>query len=184
MRVPPGEITGKRLKLRPVQWSDLELVHQYASDPEVCRYVPWGPRKSLEQTEKYMQKCLERYEKGEAEVADWSVERVTDGQFLGKVSLHHPDSDLVRLGIVLNKQFWNQGYGTEALQLLIRAAFEDYSFKKVTGYCNVDNMASARMMEKAGMEFRGVEEDPGLEEGEKEYLKRERRVYEFLISNL
>lgn len=173
MRVPPKEIIGERVKLRPVRADDVEAVHQYASDPEVCRHLFWGPRTELSQAQRHINKILGRYNYGEADICDWAIERL-DGQFLGKASLHSPEGDSIRLAVVLDRSHWGQGYGTEITKLLIRAALEDHGFKRVVGSCRVDNVASDKMMQKAGMSFVGIVPNYEVRKG----VKRDSRVYE------
>ena len=174
MRVPPKEIIGQRLKLRPVVIDDVEPVHEYAADPEVCRYLFWGPRTEMSQAQRHIERILGRYAYGEADICDWAIERLEDGQFLGKASLHSPLNDSVRLAVVLNRAQWGKGYGTEVTKLLIRAALEDYGFCKAVGSCRIENAASDRMMQKAGMNFMGEVKDYEIRKG----VKRDSRVYE------
>jgi len=173
MKVPPNEIIGTHLKLRPVRIEDVEPVHEYAADPEVCRYLFWGPRTEMAQAKRHIEKILGRYAYGEADICDWAIERLEDGQFLGKASLHSPEEDSVRLAVVLNRTFWGKGLGTEVTKLLIRSALEDHGFRKVVGSCRVDNMASDKMMQKAGMKFVGIVTGYEVRKG----VQRDSRVY-------
>ena len=174
MKVPPKEIIGQHVKLRPVTIHDVEPVHEYAADPEVCRYLFWGPRTEMAQAKRHIQRILGRYAYGEADICDWAIERLDDEQFLGKASLHSPEGDSVRLAVVLNRMYWGQGYGTEITKMLIRAALEDYGFRKVVGSCRIENLASDRMMQKAGMTFVGVVHNYEVRKG----VERDSRVYE------
>lgn len=153
MKVPPKQIVGDRIKLRAVRRDDLEDIHAYASDPEVCRMVHWGPNENIEETEKNLNKLLEVYESGEADKVNYAIERLEDGRFLGRCSIHDDESDEVHVSIVLNSDYWGLGFGAETLGLLFKAAKRDYGFKRVVAKCHVDNVASAKMMQKAGMKY-------------------------------
>ena len=48
-----NRITTNRLILRPFEKGDIRAVHEYASDEEVCRFVPWGPN-SFKDTEQFI----------------------------------------------------------------------------------------------------------------------------------
>ena len=44
------EIKTERLLLRPMDISDLEIVHEYASDKENTKYLRFGPNDTIEET--------------------------------------------------------------------------------------------------------------------------------------
>jgi [ribosomal protein S5]-alanine N-acetyltransferase len=60
------------------------------------------------------------------------------------------------LGYVLARKYWGRGYMTEAVKRLIATAFEDAAVYRVWAVCDVDNLASARVMEKSGMQREGL----------------------------
>lgn len=175
MKTPPKEIIGSRVKLRLVRLEDSDAIFQYASDPEVCRYLLLSPN-TPEKMEAYMKEILERYASGDAQQVDWVIESLKTGEVLGDCALHHAKGALVRGGVVLDKKYWNQGYGTEALKLLIKTAFEEYGFTKVQATCDQKNLASEKIMQKAGMKFlglRNLEVDRGK--------KRLSKLYEIVL---
>lgn len=49
------------------------------------------------------------------------------------------------------KGFWNLGYGTEAVVGLLRFGFEVLDLHRIVAYCDAENAASRRLLEKAGM---------------------------------
>jgi len=51
----------------------------------------------------------------------------------------------------INKDFWNRGYGSEALLGLLQFAFETLGLHRVVAYCDAENLASKRILEKAQM---------------------------------
>ena len=63
------------------------------------------------------------------------------------------------LFILLEEPYQNKGYGTECVKALLRIAAEDFSLESVHGGCAKENLASRRVMEKAGMVQYGTEEN-------------------------
>jgi RimJ/RimL family protein N-acetyltransferase len=57
---------------------------------------------------------------------------------------------------VLARTFWNQGYMTEALKGIVDWGLKRKDIYCVWAVCDVDNLASARVMEKAGMQREGI----------------------------
>ena len=49
--------------------------------------------------------------------------------------------------------FWNQGYGTEALKGIIDFGFNTFKLHKIFAGCDIENIASKTIMEKVGMRF-------------------------------
>src|SRR5690242_8443602 len=41
--IASSHVMTPRLELRGCRPSDFDAVHAYATDPEVCRYMDWGP---------------------------------------------------------------------------------------------------------------------------------------------
>ena len=66
------------------------------------------------------------------------------------------DGEIVKDGMIelyfgLSKNYWNMGYGTEALKAAISFCFDKIGMHRISAGCDIDNLASARIMEKAGM---------------------------------
>ena len=60
------------------------------------------------------------------------------------------------LGYVLARFYWGNGYMTEAVQGLVHWALKQKQIYRIWAVCDVDNIASARVMEKAGMQREGI----------------------------
>lgn len=80
-------------------------------------------------------------------------------------------------GYVLAKKYWGQGYMTEVLRTMIAVGFSTFGFEKILGYCDVDNIASARVMEKVGMAFVGIQKERSIRPALGN-VKRDSKVYE------
>jgi len=66
------------------------------------------------------------------------------------------DGHKVELGYVLARKFWRQGYMTEAVRAVVSWAIKDADVYRVWAVCDIENVASARVMEKAGMQREGI----------------------------
>jgi len=55
------------------------------------------------------------------------------------------------LGFILARDLWSQGYATEAAGAMVRAGFEQLGVGRIFSTCDVANLASARVLEKAGL---------------------------------
>lgn len=134
--------------------ADAEAIfRQYAQDPEVTRYVSWRAHRDLEETREYLRMCLLAWDVGKA--FHWVIEGADDKQVQGMI-VARVDATKWELGYVLARKHWGRGYMTEALRGLIAWAMKENEIYRIWAVCDVDNGASARVMEKAGMQREGV----------------------------
>jgi RimJ/RimL family protein N-acetyltransferase len=154
MMKPPEIIETERLRLRPPVMEDAEAIFErYAQDTEVTKYLTWRPHRSIEETQDYLRRCLSVWE--QASAFPWVICRKSDGQFIGMVEIRLGDhkSDL---GYVLAREFWGNGYAPEAVKAITEWALAQAGVWRVWAVCDVDNLASARVLEKVGMQREGV----------------------------
>lgn len=79
------------------------------------------------------------------------------GGFVGLVSLKLSSSKFnsAEIWYKINVDFWNQGYATEAIRAVIRFGFDRLKLHRIEAGCAVENLASIRVLEKAGMTQEG-----------------------------
>ena len=151
---PPKTLTTERLRLRKANISDAEAIfRQYAQDPEVTKYVSWRAHKDLDETREYMRMCRLAWDIGKA--FHWIIERKEDKQVIGMMIARVNDKKW-ELGYVLTRLHWGKGYMTEALRGLVDWALKQQHIYRIWAVSDVDNIASARVMEKAGMQREGI----------------------------
>ena len=151
---PPKTLKTERLRLRKLKLADAEAIfREYAQDPEVTKYVSWHAHESLEETRDYVRACLLAWDTGKA--FHWVIEGAEAKQVIGMI-IARVNAEKWELGYVLARAHWRQGYMTEALKAIIAWALKQKDIHRVWAVCDVDNIASARVMEKVGMEREGV----------------------------
>jgi [ribosomal protein S5]-alanine N-acetyltransferase len=95
------------------------------------------------------------------------VER-PEGRLIGTVRLHAiswPDRN-ARLAIgIFDRRFWSHGYGTEAMRLLLRHAFEDLRLHRIDLRVLEYNTRAIRAYEKCGFVREGIERESALVDG-------------------
>jgi RimJ/RimL family protein N-acetyltransferase len=150
--MPLATIATERLILRPPRREDAEAIYQaYATDPEVARYVIWKPHRSIEETVAFLDHFLEH---AEGDGYPW-IMTLPGGEIIGAVHLRVrvPWSEF---GFNIAKRHWGRGYGTEAVRGVIGFGLALPAIYRVQAVCHVENGASARVMEKAGMVREGT----------------------------
>ncbi|WP_205751824.1 GNAT family N-acetyltransferase [Cryptosporangium phraense] len=142
------ELAGARLLLRPFRPTDEAAVHRYASDPEVTRYTDWGPN-TPEETAEFVRSVVDPL----PSIHPFAVVVRAEDELIGAAEVRVL-ADRGELGYTLARPWWGRGYATEATTLLVDHAFGTLGLHRIDATCDPDNLASARVLTKAG--FRPV----------------------------
>lgn len=154
MPFPPETLDTPRLRLRRPTLDDADAMYRnWASDPEVTRHLTWHAHTGVEESRTVLSAMVERWEKRDAHRA-WVLERREDGEVVGLLGSQAWQG--VYFGYVLGRAWWGRGYTTEALRGACDAALAEPDVWRAWAVCDAENVASARVMEKAGMRFEGV----------------------------
>ena len=166
----PPDLETKRLRLRRMTLADADAVFDYASDPEVTRYVTWDTHRTVRDSEEFLRSVVSGYEAGEQ--ADWGITEKLSGRFIGSCGLHPvPEHSRAELGYVLSREYWGRGIMPEAVRAMIRFGFEKLDLERVEARCIAENTASARVMEKSGMIYEGTLRERELIKGTRRDMK-------------
>jgi RimJ/RimL family protein N-acetyltransferase len=143
--------SGPRLALARFRDSDLDAVHAFASDPEVCRFTGWGPN-TLADTRAFLDEAVQH----RPDRLDLAV--VRDGEVIGSASVWttSPEHRAGELGYTIRRDCWGQGHATEVAGLLVELGFSRLGLERLAATCDPDNAASIRVLEKAGLRQEGL----------------------------
>jgi len=153
--VPVIETTD--LVLREFVPSDWEAVHAYAQDPDVVRYELWGPNTEV-QTIAFVNEAIRGRSQEPRRSFELAITRKDTGQLIGGAGLRirderHREADI---GYALHKAHWGQGLGTQAARGLVRFGFERLGLHRIWATCHAENVASAKVLARAGLRKEGV----------------------------
>ena len=123
----------------------------YAQDAEVSRYLTWLPHTSITDTETYVQACLNA-----ATYRTYVLVQPANNEVVGSFDLRETGPARLGYGYVLARPFWGMGLMTEALTEVVDRALRQPSIWRIGDVVDVENGASARVMEKAGLEREGL----------------------------
>src|SRR5207302_7574479 len=144
----------ERLVLRRFNEADVDHLVDLDSDPEVMRFLTGGtptPREVIQND--ILPAFLRSYERFPG-FGVWAATEKASGEFLGWFSFRPKDAaspDNVALGYRLRQAVWGRGYATEGSRALIRKGFTELGVQRVFATTYQDNLASRRVMEKAGL---------------------------------
>ena len=146
----------QRLVLRRFSTADVDNLVQLDADPDVMRFVNGGvptPRYEIEND--FLPAFLAYYDRYEG-FGFWAVIEKASGEFLGWFHFRpRPDAAAgeVELGYRLRKPAWGRGYATEGSRALIAKGFTESGVQRVVAEAMTVNVASRRVMEKAGLKL-------------------------------
>ena len=150
----PDIVETSRLQLRrPLAEDSKAIFEAYAQDPAVTRYLVWRPHQSIQTTSEFIGQCLDRWSSGSA--FPYVITGKNNNQAIGMLEIR-PDSFKASMGYVLARAYWGQGFMPEAVREIVRLLLSDPSMYRVEAFCDVENAASARTLEKAGMRREGI----------------------------
>ncbi|NGO10707.1 GNAT family N-acetyltransferase [Streptomyces sp. HC44] len=148
------EIRTPRLLLR--RWHDDDLVpmSEINADPEVMRWIRDGSVRDLEQTAEDIERWEEEWD--EEGFGLFAVELLSSGELAGFTGLSVPHFlpeilPAVEIGWRLGRQFWGQGYASEAAQASMEFALQDRGLDRLVSITQAGNDASENVMRKLGM---------------------------------
>ena len=151
----------ERLILRPFELSDTESVYRnLASDPDVVRFMCYEVCESLEAAHKHIEQWLEYFNKL-TPGSSWclfSIVLKSGGELIGTIDFHENDREAhaAEIGYQLGKAWWGNGYATEALRAIIDYCFESVDLNRLWADHDSRNIASGKVLRKAGMLYEGT----------------------------
>lgn len=152
---PPVSFATARLAGRKPRVDDGPAVFAaYASDPEVTRYLAWRPYDRLEPLNAFLRECVANWEKGRGHLPWLLCLKGTDTP-IGSIGVTI-EGDKALFGYALARKFWGHGFAAEALTYLVDWSLAQTGIYRAWAFCDVENPASARVMEKAGMVREGI----------------------------
>jgi [ribosomal protein S5]-alanine N-acetyltransferase len=162
----------ERLVIRPLENGDyLNWLDQFNSRLPSQNRHDQGKMDMSECTEEWFDKLVSKHQ--DLAVKDiahvFGVFRKNDGKHLGMVdfsTLTRDSFEWGRIGYTIHNQFWQNGYGKEAVKAALSIAFRDLKFHRIEAHINVDNISSINLAKSAGMEFECVRKGFIFENGE------------------
>ena len=151
---PPELLETSHLLLRlPVREDSYAIFQKYAQDQEVTKYLTWKPHKNIDITREFVNRCIQCWQDESA--FPWIVVRKNDSELVGMIELRI-DHFRADLGYGIAREYWGNGYATEITKSVIDWALSQENIYRVWATCDVENLASARVLQKAGMQREGI----------------------------
>ena len=150
-------LTTERLRLEPFADAHLDGLYELNSDPVVMRYLTGKPD-TREDTAAGIERVKARW--AEWGYSWWAFIEHDSGQIVGAGCIQHLARDVanpLEIGWRLRQDRWGRGLASEAARTMAGWAFDHLKTPLLLSVCDIDNHASAKVMQRLGMRYRGVE---------------------------
>jgi UDP-4-amino-4,6-dideoxy-N-acetyl-beta-L-altrosamine N-acetyltransferase len=145
-------IYGEKVRLRRVEREDIPTFVRWFNDPEVREFLVMDRPLSMAEEERWFEGQLEDQN------SELFAIETADGVHIGNIGLHNVNWQHRRaeLGIIIGeKEYWGQGYGSDAVRTALRFAFETMNLHRVSLRVYEDNARGIRAYEKCGFQHEG-----------------------------
>jgi RimJ/RimL family protein N-acetyltransferase len=145
-------IVGKKTRLRAIERSDIPTFVHWLNDPEVTQYLAMYMPMSQAQEERWFEAQLEKRDGFILGIETF------DGKLIGNLGLVNVDwkNSQALLGIVIGeKEYWNHGYGADAITALLGFAFKQMNLHRVHLATYEYNERAIKCYQKCGFKLEG-----------------------------
>lgn len=151
-------IQTERLRLEPFAQSHAATLNAINNEPQVMEYLSHGDIEPIEDTRAAIARVQERWAR--LGFSWWAIIELSTRNVIGAACLQHvandPNAEL-EIGWRLTKSANGKGYATEAGKAAATYAFDVVGAGHIVSVADQRNVASHRVMERVGMQFRNIE---------------------------
>lgn len=133
------------------------MFRNWASDPEVTKYLTWPTHPNEMVTVSVVQSWVNGYQ--QANYYQWAIILKENGsEPIGSISGHDVNDQIekIEIGYCMGKRWWHRGIMTEALGAVIWYLFDIVGFNRIQARHDPNNPNSGAVMRKCGMRYEGT----------------------------
>jgi RimJ/RimL family protein N-acetyltransferase len=144
-------LEGKNVNLRLVEKEDLPLLAEWIDNPAFFGEYNYLTQMSQTDLEKARENAFKNIE-----LADFLIE-TKDGSKIGYIQhFTHPAVKRLEIGFSMNPSERGKGYCTEAVRIMIDYLFLSKDLIRIQAQTETGNLASQKVLEKAGFDKEGT----------------------------
>ena len=149
-------LENMQIHLRPLEPEDLDILYTWENDSTLWEFgSSMSPFSKFAIREYIADSCQDIYQTKQLRLI---IEKKDDLQTIGMIDLY--DIDFINkragVGILIDQQFQNKGFGCQSLELIKEYAFNMLPLQQIYAHIGIDNSASINIFEKAGFEKSGT----------------------------
>ena len=151
-------IETPQLILRRFTEADAQAMYDnWASDPEVTKYLTWPTHGSPEISGMLLKEWVAAY--GKKEHYLWAIVLKENGsEPIGSLSADVQNEKVgsIHIGYCIGRKWWHRGIMSEALKATVEFLFEEVGAQRIDARHDVNNPNSGAVMRKCGMKYEGT----------------------------
>ena len=148
------ELKSDRLILRRFKEEDAENIFNSFVNNEDFLYYANKEKRSLEEETKSLKGIEEKY--NNLEYYNWLI-TLKDGTVIGAINLNVDNyNESCEFNYAIDEKYRKNGYMTEALNIVKEFVINDLKANRFFGGCEINNIASKKVMEKCGLKYEGI----------------------------
>ena len=142
----------ERLVLREFTADDWSAIFAYQNHPGYLRFYERDAVTERQSQALTYQFILWQGEQPRSR-AQLAIALAATGQVIGNVGVRREAAEepVADMGFELSPMHWGRGYATEAARAMVNWGFGEWGLERIHAHCVSDNLASARVLEKAGL---------------------------------
>jgi RimJ/RimL family protein N-acetyltransferase len=146
-----------RLRIREVILSDVNSIHVLHSLPETDKYNTLGIPKDIQETKIIISGWINSQNEIPRKKFIFCIEN-KEKEFIGLIGITvgKPNYRSAEIWYKIHSKYWSQGFATEALKSILQFCFTSLKLHRIEAGCATENIASIKVLEKAGLTREGL----------------------------
>lgn len=171
--MPLDKLEEQKVTLKELNSSHINDFMVWATDNEVTKYMMWNIYTSRREAEIFFSNVVEKH--------PWFKAICLGEKVIGSITLdkgkgYHGCK--AELGYVIAKEYWGNGFATQAVKLATQTGFNDLEVERIEAFVDPSNIGSQRILEKNGFAREGLLKNYILHKG----VLSDRYIYAILKS--
>ena len=151
------KIETERLILREIELKDTKnIFNAILNNKDTLYFLDWPFCENINEAEIFINKLIEAH--NNLKHYCWVIQEKNADNFVGCILICNvcEEKRMAEIEYVANSEYRGKGYIAEANKKVIEYLIKECNFYRIEAVCNIENIASSRVMEKSGMKFEGI----------------------------
>lgn len=150
-------LESHRLILRKFKLEDTDMMYQnWSRNEQVTKFLTWPTHKNVQETHSLLEYWISEYI--EPETYRWCISLKDNKEPIGSISVvsFNPKVDSLEIGYCIGRDYWNQGFTTEAVQTVVDFLFSQVSINRIEAHVDPRNIGSGSVLVKSSFRYTGL----------------------------
>lgn len=144
-------INAQRIRLRPISLEDIPFIFDASRHEGFCDGMHWEPPSAEDELQAPYESNIAAWAEGSAYT--FTIEDIDHSVPIGRICIRQIKGSIWDFGFWTHPKFYGQGYMTEAVEALMNFGFRELDITEFEAAHATWNIASRRVLEKAGFSF-------------------------------